>query len=107
MSAGSVPSFDAVGLLFAVLLFLTGSFCLVTRRNVIKQVLGLKIMLQGASLSLVLAGRLQGDTWLAEAMVISALIVETIVIALALALIVNVFLHYPSGDIDHLSRLRG
>jgi len=107
MSAGSVASFDAVGLLFAVLLFLTGSFCLVTRRNVIKQVLGLKIMLQGACLSLVLAGRLQGDTWLAEAMVISALIVETIVIALALALIVNVFLHYPSGDIDHLSRLRG
>jgi len=107
VSTALVPSVDLVGLVFAVLLFLTGWFCLVTRRNVIKQVLGLKIMLQGATLSLILAGRLQGDTWLAEAMVISALIVETIVTAVALALIVNVFLHYPSGDIDHLSRLRG
>jgi len=29
------------------------------------------------------------------------------VIAIALALIVNIFRHYPSGDIDHLDRLRG
>jgi len=42
-----------------------------------------------------------------ETMVISALVVETIVIAIALALIVNVFRHYPSGDVDHLDRLRG
>jgi NADH:ubiquinone oxidoreductase subunit K len=30
-----------------------------------------------------------------------------VIIAVALALIVNVFRHYPSGDIDDLSRLRG
>ncbi len=107
MSAPWTVSVDSVGLLFAVLVFLTGWFCLISRRNVIKQVLGLKIMLQGATLGLILAGRLHGETWLAEAMVISALIVETIVTAVALALIVNVFLHHPSGDIDHLSRLRG
>jgi NADH:ubiquinone oxidoreductase subunit K len=40
-------------------------------------------------------------------MVISALVVEAVVIAIALALIVNVFRHYPSGDVDDLSRLRG
>jgi NADH:ubiquinone oxidoreductase subunit K len=107
MRPATIPSIDTVGLLFAVLLFITGWFCLVTRRNIIKQVFGLKIMLQGATLGLILAGRLQGNTWLAEAMAISALIVETIVIAVALALTVNIFLHYPSGDIDHLSRLRG
>ncbi len=43
----------------------------------------------------------------AEAVVISALIAETIVMAVALALIVNVFRHYPSGDIDDLDRLHG
>ena len=30
-----------------------------------------------------------------------------VVIAVALALIVNVFRHYKSGDVDHLNRLRG
>ena len=90
-----------------VAVFVIGLFCLLTRRNVIKQVIGLKIMLQGVTLSLIHAGRLQGDVHLAQMMVISALVVETIVIAIALALIVNVFRHYPSGHIDHLDRLRG
>jgi NADH:ubiquinone oxidoreductase subunit K len=90
-----------------VALVIIGLFCLLTRRNVIKQVFGLKIMLQGVTLSLVHAGRVCGDVRFAETMVISALVVETIVIAIALALIVNVFRHYLSGDIDRLDRLRG
>lgn len=98
---------DTLNTALTGLLFLIGLFCLLTRRNIIKQVIGLKIMLQGVTLSLIHAGHLQGDTRLAETMVISALVVETIVIAIALALIVNVFRHYPSGDIDDLDRLRG
>jgi NADH:ubiquinone oxidoreductase subunit K len=43
----------------------------------------------------------------AETMIISALAVETIIIAIALALIVNVFRRYPSGDIDQLDQLKG
>ncbi len=73
----------------------------------IKQVIGLKIMLQGVTLSLIHSAQLHGDTPLGETMVVSALIVEAVVIAVALALIVNVFRHYPSGNIDDLSRLRG
>ena len=91
----------------AIALFAVGLFCLLTRRNVIKQVIGLKIMLQGVTLSLVHAGRLQGDSQAGQAMVVSALIVEAVVIAVALALIVNVFRHYASGDVDSMNRLRG
>jgi len=102
-----VVHLDVLNTSLAVLLFLIGLFCLLTRRNVIKQVIGLKIMLQGATLALIHAGYLCGDARLAETMVISALIVEAVVIAIALALIVNIFRHYPSGDVDHLDRLRG
>ena len=98
---------DLLNVALVIALFLIGLFCLLTRRNVIKQVIGLKIMLQGVTLSLVHAGHLRGDVRLVETMVISALVVETVVIAIALALIVNVFRHYPSGDIDLLDRLRG
>ena len=97
---------DLLNVALVIALFLIGLFCLLTRRNVIKQVFGLKIMLQGVTLSLLHAGHVCGDVRLAETMVISALVVETIVIAIALALIVNVFRHYPSGDIDLLDRLR-
>ena len=107
MNVETMPWLDTLNISLTALLFLIGLFCLLTRRNVIKQVFGLKIMLQGVTLSLLHAGHVCGDVRLAETMVISALVVETIVIAIALALIVNVFRHYPSGDIDLLDRLRG
>lgn len=107
MSAQTIPGLDLLNTILALLLFLIGLFCLLTRRNVIKQVIGFRIMVQGAALSLIHAGHLCGDVRFAEAMVISALVVDALVIAIALVLIVNVFRHYPSGDVDHLSKLRG
>ncbi len=102
-----MPWLDPFNTVLAVLLFGLGFFCLLTRRNVIKQVIGLKIMLQGATLSLVHAGMLVGDPHLSEMMVMSALIVEVVLVSAALALIVNIYRHYGSGDIDRLNRLKG
>ena len=101
------PWLDLVNLSVTGLLFLTGLLCLLTRRSVIKQVIGIKIMLQGVTLSLIHAGHQSGDVRFAETMVISALVVETVVIAIAIALIVNIFRSYPTGDVDRLTQLRG
>lgn len=98
---------DALSTACTVLLLFTGLICLLTQRNAIKQVIGLKIMFQGVTLGLIHAGQVLADMRLAQAMVVSALVVETVVIAIAIALIVHIFRHYPSGDIDHLTRLRG
>lgn len=106
MSA-ELPWLDLLNVSLTVLLFLIGLLCLLTQRNVIKQVIGLKIMLQGVTLGLIHAGHLRGDVRFAETMVISALVVETVVVAIGLALIVSIFRSYPSGDIDRLDRLRG
>ena len=106
MSA-ELPWLDTLNISLTGLLFLIGLLCLLTQRNVIKQVIGFKIMLQGVTLGLVHAGHMLGDMRLAQAMVISALVVETLVIAIAITLIVNIFRRYPSGDIDRLDRLRG
>lgn len=91
----------------SIALFVLGLGCLLTQNNVIKQVIGLKIMLQGVSLGLILAGVANGEPHFAQTMVISALIVEAVVIAVALALIVNVYRHYPAGDVDEMKRLWG
>ncbi|MFN2285335.1 MAG: NADH-quinone oxidoreductase subunit NuoK [Anaerolineae bacterium] len=101
------PWIDTINTAASVLLFFIGLGGLLLQRSTIKQVIGLKIMLQGVALGLIQAGRMHQDLHFAQSMVISALIVEAVVIAVALALIVNVFRHYPSGDIDDLNRLRG
>lgn len=98
---------ENINTILSLLLFLIGLIGLLTQRNLVKQVIGLKIMLQGVTLGLLQAGRAAGDLRTAQSMVVSALIVEAVVIAVALALIVNVFQHYPSGDVDDLDRLRG
>ena len=101
------PALNLFNTGLSVALFLLGLSCLIIRRNVTRQVIGLKIMLQGVSLSLIHAGRLHENMHYSQMMVISALIVEAVVIAIALALLINVFRHFPSGDIDDLNRLRG
>jgi NADH:ubiquinone oxidoreductase subunit K len=101
------PWLDALNTLLSALLFLIGALCVLTQRNAIKQVIGLKIMLQGVTLGLIHAGRLSADVRFAETMVISALIAETVVIAIAVALIVNIFRSHPTGDVDRLTQLRG
>jgi NADH:ubiquinone oxidoreductase subunit K len=98
---------DVVNTVLPILLFLVGLVCLLTQRNAIKQTIGRKIMLQGFTLGLVHAGRMSGNRRFAETMVVSALVVETVVIAVAVALIVNIFHQHPSGDIDKLDLLRG
>jgi NADH-quinone oxidoreductase subunit K len=98
---------DGFGTYVSIGLFVLGLAGLLTRRQVLKQLFSIKVMLQGVCLMLISAGVLNGDLALAQTMVISALIVEAVVMAVALALIVNVYRHYPSGDVDDLDRLRG
>jgi NADH:ubiquinone oxidoreductase subunit K len=107
MTLPSLPWPDVLNTLLSLLLFCIGLAGLLTQRSVIKQIFGLKIMLQGVTMGLIEAGRLNQDLAFAQGMVISALIVEAVLIAVALALIINVVRHYPSGDVDDMIRLRG
>jgi NADH:ubiquinone oxidoreductase subunit K len=104
---GAAPVQEVVFFSGSALLFLLGLICLITQRAAIKQVIGLKIMLQGVTLAFIYQGHISGDLETVQGIVISALVVETIVIAVALALIINVYEHVPSGDIDELDTLRG
>lgn len=94
-------------LILSVILFILGWICLISQKNAFKQVIGLKIMLQSVTLTLVLAGWYHNNLNLVQAMVISALVVEVIVIALALAMIVSIYRDAPNGNIDLLRKLRG
>jgi NADH-quinone oxidoreductase subunit K len=94
-------------LTLSAVLFILGWVCLISQKNAFKQVVGLKIMLQSVTLALIIAGKAQNNTHLAQAMVISALVVEAIIIALALAMIVSIFRDVPDGNIDQLRKLKG
>ena len=91
----------------SIILFLLGWVCLISQRNALKQVIGIKILLQGVTLIIVWIGGQVDNLYLAQVMVISALVVEAMVISLALSMIVSVFRNVPDGDIDKLRELWG
>ena len=93
--------------IISIILFLLGWVCLLSQRNALKQVIGIKILLQGVTLIIVWIGNQIENMYLAQVMVISALVVEAMVISLALSMIVSVFRNVPDGDIDQLRELRG
>lgn len=103
----SVRTIDTMNMVVVVLLLAIGLACLLTQRNLIKLVMGLKILIMGATLSLVSAGHARGETAIAQALVVSILVIEAIITAVAVALIVNVHRHYRSLDVRELAKLRG
>ena len=98
---------DLLRPILALALLALGLLCLLTRRRVIKQVIGLCIMLQGALLTIIDAGKVNGQMDLAQGLVVSALLVDTVVMSIILALIVNVYRYHPEGFTDDLDLLKG
>jgi NADH:ubiquinone oxidoreductase subunit K len=76
-----------------VLVFVIGLLCFFLRKRYIRQLVGLKLMLQSVSLGLILTGWQRHDIYGAQSMVISALVIEAVVIGLALTMIIQLTKH--------------
>jgi len=94
-------------IVFLPLLFIAGFYCIVTTRNLIRTLLGLEILTKAVTLMLALAGYLTGKTALSQALIITLIVVEVVVIAVAAGLVLNIFKHYNSLDTRNLRSLKG
>jgi len=99
----SVPN---VVILMVVGLLGVGIYALLTVRNLIKVVVALQIMVKGAMLALVLAGRLHGQENLGQSMALTVIVADTIVAVVGLALAVQVRRVVGSLDLRALTTLR-
>ncbi len=81
-----------------LLVFMIGMLCFFLRKRYIRQLIGLKLMLQSVSLGLLLTGWQRQDLFLAQAMVVSALVIEAVVIGLALTMIIHIVKHSRDAD---------
>jgi NADH:ubiquinone oxidoreductase subunit K len=83
-----MPDEGVVLLIVAGALFATGLFCLVSRSNLIKMVMGLELLGKGVSLIFVLGGFMSGDTGMSQAVVFTLIAIEAVVAGLALAFVI-------------------
>jgi NADH-quinone oxidoreductase subunit K len=99
----SLPFLSAVGVLGLLGIGLLG---LLVTRNLIKVVVAMQVLVKGALLALVLAGKLSGQVQTGQAIALTVIVADTIVSVVALALAVQVRRRFGTLDLQALSTLR-
>lgn len=83
-----------------------GLYALLIVRNLIRMIVALQILVKGAMLALVVAGRLNGQIEVAQSLALTVIVADTIVAVVAMALAVQVQRRFGTLDIKALSTLR-
>ena len=95
-------------LLFCGLLaFLMGLFLLLVSHNLLRIVLAVEVLAKGVTLILLAAGVHRGAVPMAQSLIVTFIVVETILAAILLAIIVVCQRTNQSLDVRLLARLKG
>ncbi len=92
--------------LIAIIMF-TGFYCMLVSRSIVRQLVGLEIVSKGAMLTLISAGALTNNLVMAQALLITMIVIEVVVVAAGLALLVKNFRVNGSADMWKLNGLKG
>jgi len=93
--------------IFIVMLFIIGLYCILVTRNLMRVLIGLEILTKAVTLLLIVVGYATGHIALAQALVITLIIIEVIVIAITAGVVLSVFRHTDSLDTRNLRDLKG
>ncbi|MBK8985718.1 MAG: NADH-quinone oxidoreductase subunit K [Chloroflexi bacterium] len=75
-------------------------------RNLFQIIIALQLLVKGALIALVLAGKISGQVNLGQSLAVTVIVADTIVAVIGLALAVQVKRHTGSLDVKDLSTLR-
>ncbi len=92
--------------LIAIIMFV-GFYCMLASRSIVRQLIGLEIISKAAMLTVISAGALSNNLIYAQALLITMIVIEVVVVATGLALLVKNFRLHGSADIWTLSSLKG
>jgi NADH-quinone oxidoreductase subunit K len=84
-----------------------GIYGLLARRDVIRMFIATEVIAKAATLSLILGGYLQGNEQIAQALVVTVILIEVISTAVGLSLVVVAYRRIGSLDIKDLRTFRG
>jgi NADH:ubiquinone oxidoreductase subunit K len=88
-------------------LFTVGLYTVIVTRNLIRTLLGLELITKAVTLLFIFIGFLSGRTGVAQALIITVIIIEVVVIAVAAGLVIGVFRHHQSLSSRNLRNMKG
>ena len=96
-----------IDLIAVILLLGIGLYTLLVSRNLLRMLIGFEIMAKGVTLAIVSAGALNGKIALSQTLAITAIVVEVVFIAIALAIVMLIQRKKGSLDVRKLTNLKG
>ncbi len=94
-------------LIFIILLFITGLYCVLASFNLVRILIGIEILIKAATLLIILAGYICGRTALAQSIVITIIVIEIVFMVVAGGVVLWAFRHTKTVDPRKLSDLKG
>ncbi|MDD5156161.1 MAG: NADH-quinone oxidoreductase subunit K [Candidatus Omnitrophica bacterium] len=94
-------------LIFIALLFICGFYCILMSFNIVRILIGVEILIKAATLLIILAGYVCGRTALAQAIVITLVVIEIVFMVVAGGIALWAFRHNRTIDPRKLSTLKG
>ena len=92
---------------FIVMLTIAGLYCILVTRNLMRVLIGLELLTKAVTLLLILGGYMTGKVALAQAIVITLIVIEVVVIAVMAGVILSIYRHTGSLDASNIKSLKG
>ena len=102
-----MSQFFWIALTVAMLLGIIGLYCLLVSTNMMRIIIGLEVMTKAVVLLLAVVGKITGFTALTQSYIITIIVVEAVVIAVAAGIVVCTFKQQGSLDVRGLRKLNG
>jgi len=93
--------------LFIILLFFSGLYCIFFTYNLIRALIGFELLIKAVTLLLVLAGNTNHQLALAQGYVLTLIVIEVAIIAVAVGIVIGLHQHHQSLDTRQLRQLKG
>lgn len=97
----------STGVFFVMLLAVAAFYCILFSRNLIRILIGLELLIKAVTLLIALAGYITGHMALAQTMIITLIVIEVVVIAVAAGIVIGAQRHNQSLDVRTLRNLKG
>jgi NADH-quinone oxidoreductase subunit K len=93
-------------LILAAVLFSLGMFAVITRRNAIAVLMGIELILNAANLNFIAFARFGGMNITGHIFAIFVIVLAAAEVAVALAIIINLYQNFNSINVDEAQQLK-
>lgn len=100
-------NFQTVMLFVGLLMIIAGCYCMIRTYHMIKIIIAVEIAMKAITMFLILGGYMNGHMGLAQAYVITAIVIEVIVAVVFAGVTIGLYKKYGNMDIRNLTKLKG